>query len=411
MEIGSDALSPAPVATPSSRRARLFELYLPMTALILLPVFGVAAGPAYAPLLFTVAVAQFVHRAIAERRVMRLDTSWLVLAALFALLCWASAAWSIVPARSLRGAMQVTLVLLGAMIVLAQARLPDDATGKLMRMMALAFLVGGAMVAVDRLANYPIESLVTDGALNAPTKYNRGIAYAVLIACPVAASLWRSRAVLYLGALLLGSALMVGFGLSLTAKLAALAALLIFAAAVIAPRLAALALAAGTAAFALFCPLLLHLLASHRGALAPYLKQSGQARLEIWDYMTARVFERPFHGWGFWSANAVPITPRELSSYRWVSLQGIYPHDQWLQLWVETGLFGAVLGLAFVVLVLQRVRRLPQDLRPFAYAAFAAAAAVSLADFDVATDSWWAALAICAFLFAQAAALPAARRG
>ncbi|HLB99314.1 MAG TPA: hypothetical protein VJK90_16690, partial [Acetobacteraceae bacterium] len=77
-----------------------------------------------------------------------------------------------------------------------------------------------------------------------------------------------------------------------------------------------------------------------------------------------------------------------------------YPHNQWLELWVELGVPGAALGLAFALLLLHRIRRLPEPLRPFAYAAFAAAMSFASVEYEVVTDSWWCALAASAVLFA-----------
>jgi O-antigen ligase len=121
--------------------------------------------------------------------------------------------------------------------------------------------------------------------------------------------------------------------------------------------------------------------------------------LEIWDYMTARVLERPLLGWGLLSAKSLPIHPDELAHYVYVRPAGIYPHNQFLELWVELGALGAVLGVVFAVLVLWRVRRLPAGIRPFAYAAFASAMTVASVDYEIVTDSWWCALAASAVLF------------
>jgi len=136
-----------------------------------------------------------------------------------------------------------------------------------------------------------------------------------------------------------------------------------------------------------------------RAALARFLKMSGVARLEIWDYMTARVFEHPIRGWGLLNAKYLPIHPDELARYSYTDARGIYPHNQWLELWVELGALGAALGLVLAVLLLRRVRLLPECLRPFGYAAFASAMTVASVNYEVTTDSWWCALAASAVLF------------
>jgi O-antigen ligase len=47
----------------------------------------------------------------------------------------------------------------------------------------------------------------------------------------------------------------------------------------------------------------------------------------------------------------VPITPVELAHFVIQDDHGIYPHNQWLGLWVETGAPGAAIGLGFALLV------------------------------------------------------------
>ena len=90
----------------------------------------------------------------------------------------------------------------------------------------------------------------------------------------------------------------------------------------------------------------------------------------------------------------------QLHDYVVLNGTNIYAHDQWLELWVETGALGAMLGLAFSLLVLHRIGRISAVIRPFAYAAFSAGVLISCVNFEVMTDSWWAAVAASGFLFA-----------
>jgi O-antigen ligase len=98
-------------------------------------------------------------------------------------------------------------------------------------------------------------------------------------------------------------------------------------------------------------------------------------------------------GWGIGDANTIP------NAYLHNG-HGVYPHNQWLELWVEIGAIGAIIGLALALLTLRRIGRLAPPIRPYALAAFAAAVVISCVNFEVTTDSWWAALAASAWLFA-----------
>jgi O-antigen ligase len=187
--------------------------------------------------------------------------------------------------------------------------------------------------------------------------------------------------------------------MSLAAKVAMVTGAVVLFAALWLPRLIAPVLGFGTVAIAACTPVGLHLLAHQRTMLAPYLKISGFHRLEIWDHVTTHLFERPLLGWGIATASELPMPPQELSHYVILNGADIYAHDQWLELWVETGVLGAILGLAFALLLLRRIQKASMAVRPFAYAAFGAGVLISCVNFEVMTDSWWAAVTACGFLF------------
>jgi O-antigen ligase len=240
------------------------------------------------------------------------------------------------------------------------------------------------------------------------TKYNRGEDYLTLLLWPLLA-FWMLQA-RYGRALLVAGAVCVAasVGLSTTARVTLPAGFCVLLAAWLAPRFTMRLLIGGSVAMTLSLPFVLRALAADRWVMWTNLKQSALHRLEIWDYMTARVFERPWFGWGFSTAKRVPIRPAEQRAFVYVDPQGVYPHNQLLQLWLEMGVAGVAVGLAFVLLVLRRIDRLPPRLYPFGCAAFAAAAAVSASSFELTTDSWWAALALTAVLLrcAGEAAIP-----
>jgi O-antigen ligase len=111
--------------------------------------------------------------------------------------------------------------------------------------------------------------------------------------------------------------------------------------------------------------------------------------------MSARILERPLTGWGLGVAKVVPIRADELATYLYADANGIYPHNQWIELWLETGLPGVLLALALLLLVLWRLRG---AWRAFGLAAVAAVLTASLLNFEITTDSWWAALTAAAVL-------------
>ncbi len=364
-----------------------------------LPTVGLVQGPSYAGLIYGLGGVQLVVGVCLLRHPPGIDRQLVLFAAGFAAWCWASVAWSIDPASTTAAALQMTAILAGSLILLASPRLTGEAADRLFRVLFLATLTGGVVFIADRALDYPLQSAFMGHSLApAATKYNRGLDHLVLIAWPQLA--WFGRRGDWRGGLLLAVAVTTieGIGLSLAGQVGIIAGLAVLIVAYWGPRIVAPAIAGGTILLVAGLPFGLRALAEHRAAVAPYLKTSGLHRLEIWDFMTARVLEQPLLGWGFGIAGRLPISPEELSQFVIQHDPGIYPHNQWLGVWVETGAPGAAIALGFALLILWRIGRLGDMLRPFAYATFASALAISYVNFEVKTDSWWAALVAGAYL-------------
>lgn len=362
----------------------------------LLPVAGLINGPLYAPAVFAVAVLV----ALWQRRLPTLDRPLALLALLFVALSWLGLSWSISPPRTLSGALQVSVVFPAALAFLAAGeKFPAGRASALAAGMTAAFLVGTLLLLSERLDHFALLHGL-DGPKVWPTKYNRGIDYFVLILLPTlgiaaAQKRWRLAA-----ALCVAACVTVAAGRNTTAQIALPAAALTILAGTYAPRLTARLLAAAIAAEALCLPFAMRVVTHYRPLIAPHIKISAVERLEIWDYLSAHVLQRPILGWGLWASRLLPATPEEMAHFIKAQGSGIYPHNQFLELWVETGLPGVLLGLAFALLILRRAANLTPALRPFAYAAFVIALAVASSGFEITTDSWWAALAASGALFA-----------
>lgn len=375
--------------------------WLPIAVFTALPTVGLVAGPSYSSFVFALALIRLARGCQFRRGRPPIDPALAVIAGGFVLFCWASVGWSIVPHQTAVAAASVTGILLVCVVFVSDTALGDRTAEMTMRFVVIAGVLGATAASADMLLHEPLQSfLVSRPAIAATTKYNRGLDYLVLIAWPALAyTVWRRRWIL---AVLLALAVIfvVSIGRSEAGQAALAVGMVVLVAALVWPRFALACVACGSVLFAAALPWGLHALAEHRTAFAHYLKMSGVHRLEIWDYMTNRVFERPVTGWGLSSSKFVPILPEELSHYVFVTTKGIYPHNQWLQLWLETGVLGVVAGAIFLLLVLRRVGRVPPRLRPFACAAFASTYTVACVNFSITTDSWWAAVAACAFLFA-----------
>lgn len=354
-----------------------------------LPPVGLAIGPSYAPICFSLAILV----GLSAGQWPRIDRTLAMLGSLFLALCAIELIWSITLADSAARIGQLAAIWVGCLLLLSLGDRLELPRQRFLRFITISMMFAALLLLLDRLAGYPLQALLTHGAANGATKYNRGLVAMVLIFWPIAEGLtelgWR-RAALGLSLSLL---LAVLVGLSSTGLASLLAGGLVWLLARWHTKVTAWLIGLATILPVLALPFCLRLATDARASLAGFIKPSGLHRLEIWDYMSARILERPWQGWGLGAAKAVPIRAEELANYVYVSKDGIYPHNQWLELWLETGLPGVLLGLALLVCLLLRSRS------PFALAAIAAALTASSLNFEITTDSWWAALAVTGLLF------------
>ena len=230
------------------------------------------------------------------------------------------------------------------------------------------------------------------------TEYNRGAAHLVILAFPLFAGLWlsgkRTSALLLAVLLLFPSSLTE----SRTAKLALLVGVACSIAALYRPlwvrRLLSL-----VAVVLMPWPLYAQAFFSYFPAQVEKLPPSWQHRIEIWDYLSYRICERPLFGWGLGTTHTLDVAQPHGNLYKYATEAAPHAHNFITQLWVETGVVGLALGLAFLLLTLRAAFKLHPGLRPFALGGWAAAVTVSMFGFDFWTDALWAAFALSAFVF------------
>lgn len=113
-----------------------------------------------------------------------------------------------------------------------------------------------------------------------------------------------------------------------------------------APRLGPM-LASGAFAFWMLAAPMLTPLLSADPRLAAALPFSWASRLATWDYVSARILERPLFGHGLDASRAV--TDLVEVHGRRIDAVSLHPHSASLQIWFETGAIGA--GLAAMALI------------------------------------------------------------
>ena len=379
-------------------------------ALLIAPVACLLQSKAMAPVgLVPLALAVIAHWRLHARLPWPSAASGWV-AVMLGLWSALSAAWALEPLRALESG-----VALAAMALLAggaaRAVAEDErARGWVALCAALGLGLGLVASAADAATGNALRAAVR-GLREAPPTLAFGLkpaasVMAMLLPLAAAAPLgrWWRVALLVLGAVVL--ALLPGD----SAKIAGFVGVAAVGLALWMPRLTPRALGAALAALVLATPMLLGLVLQ-AGLPVERLPPSAIHRLVIWEFARERIAERPLLGWGMEASRAVPggtapPAPAELDRLgvtrpdlrAWFALPHIqvlplHPHNGALQLWLELGLAGALLGAALLVLLGRAAAGAPCPAA--ATGALAAAAVTFLLSFGI-WQAWWVAAQLLA---------------
>jgi O-antigen ligase len=266
----------------------------------------------------------------------------------------------------------------------------------------LPWAMGGAalLLAVELVFNGPIHTLY-NGEVGLLAGYNRGFSYNLMLAWPVGAALWvsgRKRQALYFGLALLPALVLTW---SRAAQLAVCVGGVVFLAALVAPVLLYRFLQTMTVLFAVW-PMGAQAFFTHAPGLVARLPASWHARVEIWDYLSYRILEHPWLGYGIGASHM--LSPAEPHGALYVFTQGpaAHPHNFYTELWVELGVPGLVLGVVFALFTLKKAGLMSRPLAPFAMAAWAGCFVLALCAYDFWTDSLFSMFFLLALCFVWA---------
>lgn len=113
------------------------------------------------------------------------------------------------------------------------------------------------------------------------------------------------------------------------------------------------------------------------------------SRLEIWDFISRYTLQNPLYGFGMEAARAVEkFDTAELYHHASTIL---HPHNFALQLWIEFGVIGAVLGIVTLIYIMRGLYRLPPTHRRIALPVFITGLMVASITYGL-WQSWWLGL-------------------
>ena len=142
-------------------------------------------------------------------------------------------------------------------------------------------------------------------------------------------------------------------------------------------------------------------LSNNQVKLAPI---SAKHRLFIWNFVVKKSIERPFVGYGFNSSRKIKLAAEDFIKYDNLLLSPLpmHPHNNLLQIILETGIIGLVLYLALAAKYLNRwnlcfktaITPNILNIRAAGYACFSTFFIISIVSFNM-WQSWW----LCCYLW------------
>jgi len=177
-----------------------------------------------------------------------------------------------------------------------------------------------------------------------------GALLAILFAGPAAALAWREGGPL-IGLLLMALTGMMSLGFGLEVNTAAfIAACAAASLAYFWPRGALSAIFGGIAGAFIVVPLILpSMTAALPESIRSHLPESWEIRLEIWRFTGDHLSERPWTGWGLDASRVIEGEAEIRGTIQ--QLLPLHPHNAPLQVWMETGAFGAIM-IAFALVMM-----------------------------------------------------------
>ncbi len=328
--------------------------------------------------------------------------------ALFALM-FLSYFWSFNPHASLGRAEKVSALILACFALLAVARTcPPALWQKYSLLFPFAVFILGAVNVFEVYFDMPIYRAVNPERLDpTPDLINKNYSVFVL-ALPVALYLaWKGRSILFFLALLVLGVLI----LFLTSSQACQLALIVILVAgfgcfsfleKITMRTAFVGLVILFLMMPWVAPTAFDLLATKVADNKGLLGQASMAmRLENWDFLSRRIMENPWTGFGMDTTRYMKFDTQQLY-FHGDSI--MHPHNAALQMWIEFGILGASWAVAFLVYFYAFLKHLTPSARRLSFLTFCAVMVFMLVSWSI-----WASWLLAFTLYLAALCILAAK--
>ncbi len=321
-----------------------------------------------------------------------------------AALALASTIWALDPEHTaVRGVRFFAELALGGLMIGLLLSTPRQEVARILTVSAYALLLSAVVAAADVLLQGDLLRWAHN-EMNAADAFNRGALIAGAIVVPLVVGLAMVRRWLPALAAIVGTAIIIQYaGMDVSAP-AAILGVVVLGVLYVCRRVPGVWAVpfAGLAASLIVVPVVLPIpLDSPASCWAMETKLSAGHRLGIWNFVDARIDDKPWLGWGMEASRAIPggkdmipmpdcgeaVNPEILGPVLGDQLP-LHPHDLALNLRVELGIPGLLLGLAVIAWLAWQTRRQSPLVRAVAGSALAGAATYALLNLGMWQGPW-----------------------
>lgn len=338
------------------RRPPKVVLGVSLLALLLLPAVMLAGAGGMALLMFVLGCLGVIGL-IAHKAYTPPYPTWLVALAIFLGWAWLSQFWSAYPkVEGFSNAEKILVMgLVFPAVIWLWTQMRDHVLGDILRKaIVVSFFLGVALLFIDALSGFKISFLFdpmhegetyarrhADGVRN----IGRGAVFAAVMIMPIAGLIWERFEARIAVLIAMLAITVIGFKLNVT--VAIFLPWLGLAFAYLGrryPTKTVKGLMVLAIAMIMGAPFIAGLAQSVDKEALRFLPMSWTHRLYMWEFLPTQILEHPFIGQGFDSArtfNEQLVLPNGET----VSLVSMHTHNAGLQIWLETGLIGALLAI------------------------------------------------------------------
>ncbi len=291
---------------------------------------------------------------------------WVLL--LVPVLTLSSSIWSITPEASLIRALKISGEIISFFpLYIFLNSIPEHTGIFLKKYLPLPLILGGAFLAIELNLDFPISRILRPSHTEFSTwELNKNVAAFILLSAIAMLSnihtLTKESLKQNLSRLILliPIAFVLNATASQSAQLSAIAMMSAFIGMSLIPRLS-LPLCFGTVIllFSIFPWITTPIYKNFAGESnqVEILKEaSTSTRLEIWDFIADKIHENPWTGFGIDTTRIIHFDYPMV--YYW-DTSILHPHNGALQLWIEFGVFGALLAITLFTTLFLSIRHMP----------------------------------------------------